>query len=168
MADQPYKRLSGRGNSLRVTNTPFARFSLWLGEDHVLQSCSYGYSEEYRRFYFRDIQAIVLRKTLVWTVVNVVCIIVVCLSALSWFAGDVGLKTFGAICGIPFLLFLVFNLLLGPTCECRLLTAVQTEPLPSLSRMRSARKAIGTILPLIERTQGKFQPPPPAPPGMAP
>ena len=34
--------------------------SLWLGADHVMQLSSTGYTESYRRFYFRDIQAIFL------------------------------------------------------------------------------------------------------------
>jgi hypothetical protein len=32
--------------------------SLWLGEDHLLCVDSNGYAETYKRFYFRDVQAI--------------------------------------------------------------------------------------------------------------
>src|SRR6266849_2193626 len=55
-----YRRLGGSGATL----THHAR--LYLGPDHVLQSASTGYSEIYKRFYFRDIQAIIIRKTGLW------------------------------------------------------------------------------------------------------
>ena len=158
-----YKRLSGRGNSFRITGAAFGRYCLWLGEDHLLQVCSYGYSEEYRRFYFRDIQAIVLRRTAFWLTAAAVCGVIACLGAWIWFHNDVAAKVMGAIIGIPFGLLFAVNLVLGPSCECRLLTAVQAEPLPSLSRLRSARKTIRTLLPRIQEAQGTFQPPPPPP-----
>src|SRR5438270_10777538 len=59
-----YRSFGGKGATL----TYYAR--LYLGPDHLLQTASTGYSETYKRFYFRDIQAIVIRKTnarLFWT-----------------------------------------------------------------------------------------------------
>jgi len=166
MAEAPkYKRLSGRGNSFRMSGTAFGRYSLWLADDHILQVCSYGYSEEYRRFYFRDIQAIVLRQTAFWWVATIIGAVFTALGIWMWMQSDMVFKVWGAILTIPFAFVFLLNLLFGPTCECRLLTAVQTEPLPSLSRMRSARKTIGAILPRIREAQGTFQPPPQPSPG---
>ena len=37
--------------------------SLWLAEDHLLVVESTGYSEEYTRYYLKDIQAIISRRS---------------------------------------------------------------------------------------------------------
>jgi hypothetical protein len=63
----------------------------------------------------------------------------------------------GIIAGI-FLFALVINFLRGPSCICRLRTAVQTEVLPSLGRTGPARRALGILKPLIEQTQGALFP----------
>src|SRR3990172_8730879 len=54
-----YKRLPGR----RRASFAFVRNSLWLGEDHLLHVMNRGYTEEYKRFYYRDIQAVLVRQT---------------------------------------------------------------------------------------------------------
>ncbi len=68
--------------------------------------------------------------------------------------------------GIFFGLFLV-NLLRGPTCVCQIRTAVQTERLPTLKRLRTARKVIARLKPMIEQTQSPLAPAQlgPRPPG---
>ena len=43
--------------------------------------------------------------------------------------------------------------LLGPMCSCHLITAVSTDKLPSLNRVRNAEKALRVIQPLIEEAQ---------------
>jgi uncharacterized membrane protein HdeD (DUF308 family) len=52
----------------------------------------------------------------------------------------------------------LFNCLLGPTCECHLRTAVQTEKLLSLNRLKYMRKAMDSLRPLIEKAQGTLTP----------
>ena len=50
---------------------------------------------------------------------------------------------------------LVFvNMLRGPTVRCDLRTAVGLYPLPSLSRMRPARRALELICQRVEAAQG--------------
>ncbi len=63
-APKDYTRLPGRG--LRYGG--FRLFSraictLWMGADHLLLVDRTGYTESYKRFYFADIQAIVVRRT---------------------------------------------------------------------------------------------------------
>jgi hypothetical protein len=55
-----------------------------------------------------------------------------------------------------FLLGLIIHLLLGPTCVCHVQTAVQTEKLPSLKRLRKARKILNQLKPLIAAVQGEL------------
>ena len=48
------------------------RYTLWQGPDHLLQIYSRLGVEDYKRFYFNDIQAIITRKTRLGSVLNFV------------------------------------------------------------------------------------------------
>lgn len=154
-----YVRLpGGRGVTLA------GRRSLWRGADHLLYLSYRGFTEEYRRFYFADIQAIYYRKTAGGKVLNGfmggIAVLFALVAFLGWKVqqwemwGVVTVAVFAAI----FVLFLVANLLMGPTCKCFLRTAVQLQYLPSIRRVRHARKAIQIIQPLIETVQGVLSP----------
>jgi len=56
----------------------------------------------------------------------------------------------------PLFVLLAFNTLLGPTCVCRLHTAVQVEDVVALRRLRAAQRAIAIVKPLIEAAQGRL------------
>jgi hypothetical protein len=145
-----YRRLGGQGATL----TYYAR--LYLGPDHLLQAASTGYSETYKRFYFRDIQAIIIRKTnlwLFWMMAWLLLALAFAIVALQTIAETAVI--FWAITGV-LLLGPLINLTLGPTCVCQVRTAVQTEKLPSLKRLRKARKILDQLRPLIENLQGKL------------
>ena len=136
-----------------------SRSNLWLGKDHLLCVETEGYTEKYKRFYFRDIQAITVRRTnraLVWIVVTGALTV---LFALIAFAGGQNATrfTFGIFAGVA-AMPLILNLLYGPTCKCELRTAVQTETVPSMSRVRRARKVLDRIRPLIAEAQGLLTP----------
>ena len=66
----------------------------------------------------------------------------------------------GVWLGLAFFLLalLLINLSRGRTCVCHIRTAVQTEELPSLRRLRTARKATALLKPLIEEAQGTIPP----------
>lgn len=149
------RRLPGR--SIRQFGISFQRHQLWLAETHVLYREIFGYREEVKRFYFRDIQAIVCTPTSSW-------------KTCSWLAGS--LLVFLAICGgvsaylgymVPFalawilatvsLVILLGNLVLGPSCSTTLYTAAAEAPLYSLGRKRSAEKAIARITTMVQHAQ---------------
>jgi hypothetical protein len=149
-AEQVYRRLPGRG----MAALQHAR--LYRGPDHLLQVVSTGYSEIYKRFYFADIQAIILRKThwgKFWTAV------------WASFTAMFGLPAFaingppaiamGSVAGF-FGLFLIGNIVFGPTCACFVRTAVQTERLSPVTRVRTARRLLKKLQPLIEPLQGSL------------
>ena len=154
-----YTRLPGSGISrkggafIAITRSSCR---LWLGDDHLLQVESVGgYSESYKRFYFRDVQAIYLHKTNSWLIVNLV-LGVLTGALLLWtlmVKDSAGVIALGIITGI-FGLFLLVNALRGPTCGCHLQTAVHREELVSLRRRRTAEKVLARIQPLIEAAQG--------------
>ena len=61
MSEPPfkYRRLPGRGRRKQgLVFLAAAHSSLWLGPDHLLSVDRIWMNEEYKRFYFRDVQAI--------------------------------------------------------------------------------------------------------------
>lgn len=132
-----------------------SRTSLWLGADHLLFVDSNGYTESYKRFYFRDIQAFVVQKNQTATIINIVLTILFVLVAASALSVQLaGLKyfLFSLAGGIAFIMLI--NLLRGQTCRCFLRTAVQIEQLPPLNRVRRAQKIFARIRPIIVAAQG--------------
>ena len=171
MADsaKKYQKLPGRGMRrgafLQVTAT-FSR--LWLGEDHLLLVDSNGFAESYKRFFFRDIEAIVLTRTrrgLIW---NWVWLTLALLCGIGCFFTSGAWRISLGVVMAFFLFFALLNFLFGPTCNCQLTTAAQTEQLASLHRVRRATKVLAQLRPLIAGAQGgagvPVEPPlPPAP-----
>jgi hypothetical protein len=160
-----YKRLTraaGRGGFSVAFQS---RASLWLGPDHLLSVDSSGYTETYKRFYFQDIQAFVVQKTRRYQILNIIlggivllllilAVAIVPKTDSAWNSeGPTGVIILGIIIGL-FLVVLVLNLIAGPTCKTFLRTAVQIEQLPSLGRVRSTRRVLKKIQPLISAAQG--------------
>jgi hypothetical protein len=143
-----YRKLRGRGATL----THYVK--LYLGADHLLQVFSTGFTETYKRFYFRDIQAITIRKTIVGKIVNAVLgAILIAFAAFALSTSDTAALVLGSIAAC-FAGLLGINLAWGPTCTCYLRTAVQNEKLPSLSRLRRARRVLSHLQPQILAFQG--------------
>jgi hypothetical protein len=146
--------------------------SLWLGPDHLLLVTSSGYSESYQRFYFRDIQCLVIGESPRFALFNAIlgCILLFCaIPALILAGTGSGVSPWILLPVVPTVLFLIYNLALGPTCRVTLMTGVQTLRLRPLSRRRRARKVIARLAPLVEAAQAALVPPPltPPPPAMA-
>lgn len=155
MAQREYIRLTRSHARSGLAVIIAWRSSLWLAKDHLLCIDTNGYTENYKRFYFRDIQAVSLRKTQRALVGNIVlggCAALFGIGALS-----VGVAGFDIVLWIVtglLLLLLGLNILGGSSCVCQLKTAVQTEELPALNRVRRARKILKRIRPFIEEAQG--------------
>jgi hypothetical protein len=165
MPENEYQRLT----RARSRTTFISRSSLWLGKDHLLCVDSSGYTETYKRFYFRDIQAVILmaskrRAIWNWVLGPLTAILLVLLLGSLPYTGSTGPNSnlgeivFFAFLGFVFAVPLLINNLLGPSCVCHLRTAVQTEELSSLNRLRRARKLLNRIRPLIAAAQGELSP----------
>jgi hypothetical protein len=150
MNPSAYKRLPGRG----VTWGGPSR--VWLGEDHVLLVLTRGYVETYRRFFFNDIQALVVRQTQVGKIWNAVWAMAAGFFLLIAVALN-GVAMVVMLCfAAPFVAALIINVALGPTCAFYVRTAVQAERLAAVSRTRAAEKFIARIQPLITAAQGEL------------
>jgi len=146
-----YRRLPGR---------PFnamSRDSLWLAEDHLLSVQSNRFSETYRRYYFRDIQAFTIQRTAPispWTyAAGAVAAAFLAPGALFEYQ-----ETFLWISGGLFLAITLALIGLGPTCACYIQTAVSRDRLGSLRWIRTAEKAVSILQPGIEQVQGALSP----------
>ena len=155
-----YVRLPGRGvrreGNFLIT-TAMRQSQLWLAADHLLLVDSTVTSQDLKRFYFRQIQALQLRKTRRGFWFNITFSLFTALFALfaSQVNDPVGFGILATITGV-FGLLLVINSIIGPTSEVFIQTAVQREMLPSLGRLRTARKVLARLKPLIEQAQGSL------------
>jgi len=148
---QIYRKLPGRRRGFIFSA------SLWTGADHILSVRSARFQEQYKRFYFRDIQAIVVTRVprfvisppvaaaavVLLTAVLIVRVWTPPLADWLWLV----LAAFAAV-------WIYISAAQG--CTCRLYTAVSREDLPSIYRMWTARKALAELEQRISQVQGVF------------
>jgi hypothetical protein len=149
--DKEYQRLPGEGTKKRIF---FGFTRLYLGKDHLLCVYNSAYTEDYRRFYFKDIQSIVIgiNSTRERLSVRFAGAALFLLLFAFWRGGY--WSVFFMILACLFLLNALINWRRGPTCTCRLSTAASQEELPSLGRLQNAMKVIEVLKPLISECQG--------------
>lgn len=141
-----YKRLRKRWGL-------FSAHSLWQGPDHLLLVKNAGAQEDYKRFYYKDIQAVVIRRSDTYKYMNFVTVslcLIFLLAALGSDAFATFFWTLVGLCGAA----LAVNLWQGPTCQFQIQTAVQTETLRALRRVRSAEKFLVLLTSFVDHAQG--------------
>jgi hypothetical protein len=152
MAEEIYQRLAkGRGLF------SLSRHSLWLGSDHLLSVQNHNYTESYRRFYFKDIQALLIRPSRQGYFWTALFLLGVGGAALLMTNEEAAAKGFGLGFGLFFLLLLIIHWWKGSTCHSYLKTAVSQEELPALGRRPTATRVIQKIYPLIEASQSHLR-----------
>jgi len=151
MADKvkEYKKLPGSKKGFLI-----GKYSLWQGSDHLLHIFSRFGIEDYKRFYFSDIQAIITRKTFIGKVQNIILGCLILFFLLPAYIFDDGWSIFYIVISAILFIILLINLFLGPTCETRLMTAVQTEKLQSLHRLNTTCRVLDRICLHIQQVQG--------------
>jgi hypothetical protein len=137
----PYKKLPGKARTLVTTSR------LWLGDDHILLVKSTRIVEEYRRFYFPDVQAMIIRRTMPFHYGWAAALFAAALLTARLSRSPVWT---GAVVAAS----AAFLWLRGPACVCHLHTAVQTERLPSLHRIKTAERVTAILREQIEQRQG--------------
>lgn len=161
-----YSRLPGRRIGI------VQRASLWLGADHVLVVHETMTGESYRRFFFRDIQSIVIRATTRRQTTTIVLLLLAFLNLLPLvvLAGpdaDTSPVPWLACGTVVWVALAVVNLLRGPTCETRIRTAVQDDVVPPLGRLDTARRVVEQLRPRILAAQAAAVEPAATPDGGA-
>ena len=150
MVRKDYKKISRR------KSTVASHSRLWLGKDHLLVVKEIGYTDEYKRFYFSDIQSISALKTRSYLVFAILLGI-----PLVLFAGFLGMSHDPILENITLLIFttlffvlMLVHLLRGATCKCLIRTSVNNEVLSMINRNRAFLKLIKQVHPLIQAAQG--------------
>ena len=143
-----YRRLPGRARSV------MGSIRLFQGKDHILLCSSTSFGEDYRRFYYSDIQMITVRKTVTREVRSIFLVALAGISGLIGFQFGGLARDFWSVLAGTSLFVSVVDWLRGPTCVCHLRTAIQTVQLSSLNRLRTTRKTIARLKPLIDESQG--------------
>ena len=151
--NKEYQKLPGTKKGFLL-----GKHTLWRGKDHLLQIFSRMGVEDYKRFYFSDIQAIITRKTSVGKVQNMILGGFILLLSLPIIVSGAGWTFFFAAVAGVLLIALCVNLFRGPTCETRLVTAVQTEKMYSLCRLKNTLKVMDGLQTYVQAVQGSLTP----------
>jgi hypothetical protein len=149
-----YTRLPGKKRGF------FRKSTLWLGSDHILAIESNYFTEIYKHFHFKDIQAIIFCQTSRCAIYSIIFIIAIFLSGLMLLSGIVKhSKPMIILMGIAFagfLVSLILNAVRGPTCSARLKMPLTDHELPSLCRFKYARETLTVLRPLVQKYQGEL------------
>jgi hypothetical protein len=151
--DRPiaYRKFSGqRGTLISVEQ-------LWAGDDHLLLVSTSFAVEQYRRFYFQDIEAFVIRPTRTqrkWVIANSICLGLFGLLTLlvvgrhpsnDAIAGGIFLGVVATL----FLIALLYQLVKGPSCVSFLQLRTGLERLGAANRVRLALRMRDRLAALI-------------------
>lgn len=148
-----YQRLPGKKKGFLI-----GQHTLWQGSDHLLQIYSRLGVEDYKRYYFDDIQAIITRKTGSGSIQNIILALLFGIFCFYAVTSGGSWRILPALIAAALLLILLVNVIKGPTCETILLTAVQTEKLHSLHRLKTTEPVMNRIRSMIEPRQGRIDP----------
>ncbi len=156
------------GEYQRLARSALGFSSLWLGEDHLLYVKGSGFllpfSEEYKRFRYRDIHAIAMAPAS-GLVMGAIGYFVGLLAAvglgfvflLNREPGEWPLLVLTLAGPLPacvfFLVLLIRHLVLGPRCVFELQTALKREPIVTINRKARAREVMGRLSEKIRSAQ---------------
>lgn len=131
-----FKKISRVGSLLGATNW-------YLSDDCLLAAKRVMYAVEYRRFYLRDIESIVVWPNRLWLLRPIIPgAFFAVLDGILWFSFD---WITGAIAGGIGLAWVILELALRPTAESRIRTVGATVDMPIVKRTRRARKVLTKI-----------------------
>jgi hypothetical protein len=132
---------------------PGLRTRLYLGSDHLLLVEQLVLVERYKRFYFRDIQAITRANSARWIVLSGTWGILALLLTSVLLLHQPIATALGTIFVLLFGFASIHGVIRGPTCIVRLQTALQSHRIAPLERVREFHKAMERIEPLIRSAQ---------------
>ncbi|HKV23055.1 MAG TPA: hypothetical protein VJN93_00550 [Candidatus Acidoferrum sp.] len=131
-----FRKISRVGSLLGATKW-------YLSVDCLLAAKRVMYAVEYRRFYLRDLESIIVLPRRAWWLRPIVpAVLFLGLGNLLWFT--VNFAT-GAVFGGLGLAWAALELALGPTAGSRIRTSGASVDLPVVSRTRRAHKVLAKI-----------------------
>ena len=147
----------------RLTKAWLKTFRLWLAADHIMEASSLFGVERYRRIYFREVEALIIRTTGDRLTRNVVFGLGAALAiAVAWGTYSpsesanpgalVAPIAWAFFCGLC-LAAVIWNSIAGEGCAFYVQTPAGLVQLRSLRRLPVARRARERLLPLINAAQ---------------
>jgi len=153
MTPERYKKLPGRRRGL------IRGASLWLGSGYLLSVKSMRFREDYKRFYFRDVQAIAVARAPRFHISTRAILIGALWLTAFGIASAAAPQYRAALWGVAAALVIAWVVVSGFfSCRCRIYTAVSREELPSIYRVWTARKFLDRLTPHIAQVQGAVDP----------
>ncbi len=147
-----YKKFSGKKRNFIGTDR------IWIGPDHLLIVESTGISERYKRFFFKDIQAIRLIQTKntmgKYILLPALFLVVGFLGVWAWRSSAQELAFFPAIAFLGLIYYLIRMFIKGPYCECWVYSSVQKEKIKPVTTLKTGTKLLDILVPKIEEMQG--------------
>jgi hypothetical protein len=123
----------------------------YLSDDCLLAAKRILYTVEYRRFYLRDLESIVVWPNRLWLLrVIIPAVIFLGIGVWVWALSSV---TIAAIFGVVGLGWIAAELALGPTASARIRATGATIELPIVRRTRRARKVLARIDEAVRATR---------------
>jgi hypothetical protein len=123
----------------------------YLSGDCLLAAKRMMYTVEYRRFYLRDLESVVVWPNRLWLLRLIIPgLLLASLSASLWHWVNF---TTGAIFGSVTLAWVLLELALGPTAGSRISTTGASVELPLVKRTRPARKVLARIDTAVRATR---------------
>jgi hypothetical protein len=156
--DTRYRRLKVGGR------TATGRSSYWVGEDHLLVVQTEHFAESYKRFFFVDIRAVLIRRTRAWEWGLVLglagwgFLALIALSQMNQLSGPGGatalplMVVFGTLALLVMAAVIVHGLK-GPSCVVSMHTGVQSRQLTGLRRWRQAERFVTLLEPVVLAAQ---------------
>jgi hypothetical protein len=133
----------------------------YLSDDCLLAAKRVMYAVEYRRFYLRDLESIVVWPSRVWLLRPAIPgVLFLALGAVLWQLVNF---TAGAIAGGVGLAWAALELGLGPTAQSRICTTGASVDMPVVKRTRGASKVLAKIDAAVRATRGGAMEQPTAP-----
>jgi hypothetical protein len=133
----------------------------YLSDDCLLAAKRVMYAVEYRRFYLRDLESIVVWPSRVWLLRPAIPgVLFLALGAVLWQSVNL---TAGAIAGGAGLAWVGLELALGPMAQSRIRTTGASVDVPIAARTRRARKVLAKIDAAVLATRGAALEQPTAP-----
>jgi hypothetical protein len=129
----------------------------YLTEDCLLAAKRVMYAVEYRRFYLRDLESIVVWHSRTWLLRPAIPgVLLLALGGLLWHWVNF---TTGAIAGGAGLAWAAVELGLGPTAQSRISTTGANVDMPVVKRTRGAGKVLAKIDAAVRATRGAMEQP---------
>ena len=129
----------------------------YLSADCLLAAKRVMYAVEYRRFYLRDLEYIMVWPSRLWLWRLILpAVLLAALGAVLWQRVN---STAGAILGSLALLWVAWELTLGPTARSRIRITGASVDLPLVNRIRRARKILARIDAAVVATRTALEQP---------